>query len=63
VNPNFEPISFSLHSKSRPRERRITGTFSDGQMHMIVDDKEGSIRKDRISFQDIYFDIVLPDIY
>jgi hypothetical protein len=62
VNANFEPISFSLHSQSRARERWISGRFSDGQMHITVDDKKGSIRKDEISFEDTYFDIVLPDI-
>lgn len=62
VNANFEPISFSLHSESRAREQRISGKLSDGQMHITVDDKEGNIRKDEISFQDTYFDIVLPDV-
>lgn len=62
VNADFEPISFSLHSQSRARERQVSGKFSDGQMHVTVDDKEGNIRKDEISFQDTYFDIVLPDM-
>lgn len=62
VNANLEPVSFSLHSQSRARDRRISGKFFDGRMYMTVDDKEGHVRKDEISFQDAYFDIVLPDV-
>ena len=62
VNADFEPISFSLHSQSRARDRQMSGKFSEEKMHVIVDDKEGNIRKDEISFQNTYFDIVLPDM-
>lgn len=62
VSPDLRPLSLEVWFSFQTKKRHVVGNFAEGLMSIVVEEESGKGREKDVSFEDAYFDQVLPDL-
>ncbi len=62
VDPGYRPVAFEIRTRFQTKETHVSGTRLDNFMTLTLREKDGQPETRRISFEDVYFDVVLAEL-
>ena len=62
MDPDYRPLSLDIRTKFQVKETHVVGQCANDTMTLTIQEKDGQPEKRKISFGDIYFDVVLAEL-
>jgi hypothetical protein len=62
MDPDYRPLSLEIRTKFQVKETHVVGQCANDMMTLTVQEKDGQPEKRKISFGDVYFDVVLAEL-
>lgn len=62
VDPNLRPVSLEIRTKFLAKETHVVGQCAKDTMTLTIKEKDGQPEERKISFGDVYFDVVLAEL-
>lgn len=62
VDSDLRPLSLEIRTKFQAKETHVVGQCANDMMTLTVQEKDGQPEKRKISFMDVYFDVVLAEL-
>jgi len=62
VDSDLRPLSLEIRTKFQAKETHVVGQCANDMMTLTVQEKDGQPEQRKISFGDVYFDVVLAEL-